>query len=402
MGGPVSTTLFPFYSSTFSNPLPGVGLPPGSVAGRISDIRWNGCIYTGCPQNYTTLGSQTVGYRRIQTYLWNYDVFISSNGLKANMILAPIFTPLLALDLKSDTNCAPTYSYWTGLLWIGCSQVRQFFYYSYDGLLWFKSLSGLNTQQVNNTGFRCVTVFKGILYNMAGGRVSYTSDLYSTSTNYVKHNGIDYTVSSSTGYLLNTSTRFVLFYDTTNSGTNKSPIYSNDGLTWISCNLINPTTIMNPGRNILVTNGLIWIRYDSRTIVWYSNDGISWRRFTIPSILPTSAFLLIEWTGTYFIATPEGSCYYSSDGLQWTLGTASSIASFTSRNLYAKYPMTLGQPYTPANPNNWPANYGYGTGPNVPQGPSGPTSIGQALDIIANYLRKYSQFNTNFRTPWPI
>ena len=390
-----------------------------------SDTKWSGNLWLISAQGGILPGTNSYNRK-------NYQGLYSSPNAIGSMTIISLY------PLTSTQNASSVSSYWTGRYWLASvSATNETTLFSYDGLLWNSNTNNINYLGYSgSTAYPRFAVFNNMhyfttqAYRNADTSVPlvYTGDFISMNGNPapVTINGIPFgsaTTLMAGAYLVNTTTLIVAWRGgTLPAYSNALPVYSYNGLTWNTCSILSSptwsnTTLSNTDNVAIATSGLTWISAVGVNVnnMYHSHDGIVWRYIKTPTLggtNPPSGFLRwVKWNGQYFIYTyVEGQSYfplyYSSDGLIWNYVMVSNgltqLRGIGTRNLNANTPITLGQPYTPANPNNWPSNYGLGTAPGYVSGPSGPATIGQALDIIANYLRKYSGSNTNFKSPWPV
>ena len=391
-----------------------------SSSGDCSITIWNGCIWM---VGASSLGTTITAYTRTGATVTALNI---SGGLITTNFMTFICQILVVMSIAATIEVSSNII-WTGELWIlfmSTGSVR----ISYDGLVW-DQITTPKFIMSNSSAIHHTAIFMNIIFiKNIDGNVLYTSSasLYNNLQNPISYVTINGTIGvfsiaalqSSQQVLIASSTRIVIFY--TSSSPSTSPIYSNDGLVWQSCTGV---TFTNLASWSLATNGIIWVAWRNSGGIttdlgklYYSYNGINWLLLNFifsasAPITPSACNANLLWTGRYFIGGWSSSAgnasvmSYSNDGIVWNtyyLPGSNSYRSAGTRNLNAVSvtPTTLGQPYTPKNPNNWPANYGKGTGPGYVSGPSGPSIIGGALDIIANYLAKYSRNNSLFKNGW--
>lgn len=98
---------------------------------------------------------------------------------------------------------------------------------------------------------------------------------------------------------------------------------STNGLTWTDTTL----PLSQPWMTPVYLNGAYYIFGNNVTTYAYSTDGVTWVSKTLPTGVATALVAAAYGNGLYIVtgyvsATVSGSYYTSTDGVNWTLGTA--------------------------------------------------------------------------------
>ena len=322
------------------------------------DIKWNGTTWVAVGGYYGAVEEENGGiiaksadgitWSKVPTakklvtgmftsIAWNGRFWVAiGSGIRTNAYSSEdliTWTPILALDggyrVVSNSKlwvCAYVYPY----------SIR----YSYDGILWPISASA-NTLFIN--GMVSYIAWNGTMWVAVGSYNTSTPRLASSS------DGINWIEVVLTGVFTNATRIFVVGWNGemwVASGNGTIPIaYSYDAITWISATSSSGLSITNP--ESLTWNGSRWILIDGDPGVnsaFVSTNGINWSLSSASSIISTafgvSSRSVLQYCGnsipepviteTITVIGGVGSeggnkIIYSYDGLTWLPSTSANL-----------------------------------------------------------------------------
>ena len=148
--------------------------------------------------------------------------------------------------------------------------------------------------------------------------------------------------------------------------------------------ILSNISVFSVKTNSLATNGSMLIAGGDNGLAW-SQDAILW------TLVSSSRSSAVAWNGSVWIATgitgDPSSLNYSYDGKNWLLSPSIyrfPVSALVTRNGLPRLGQILGTPYTPAVPTDWPSQGAI----------QGPTTIGQALDLVATCFRANAGYLT--------
>jgi hypothetical protein len=153
--------------------------------------------------------------------------------------------------------------------------------------------------------------------------------------------------------------------------------------------------------NAITWNGSQWLAGGEGTHAIMNNTStaianILWQP---PTVGPSGICYALAWNATRWVAGgsfAQNAIHTSIDGFTWSQATNNTVltvcTALAARNVLPYVPTIVGQPYFIGQPSNW-ISSGVGT--------NAPFSIPSALDLLAAYIRNFTNANPAAKVFWP-